>query len=42
MRIQSAYLDGVAVVVFMISVVLTIVYMLDYAGVIRVIPSFLR
>lgn len=42
MRIQPAYVDGAAVVVFMTAVVLTMVYMLDYAGVISVIPSFLR
>jgi hypothetical protein len=42
MRLRTAYLDGAAMFVFMLAVVLTIVYLLDYAGVIRVIPSFLR
>lgn len=42
MRINSAYLDGVMFVVFMITIALTVVYMLQYAGVIDVIPSFLR
>lgn len=42
MKISSAHLDGVAMAVFMIAVVLTIVYMLDYSGVITVIPAFFR
>jgi hypothetical protein len=37
---KSAHLDGVMFVVFMIAVVLTIVYMLEYAGVINVMPPF--
>ena len=42
MKIESAYVDWAMFVVFMIAVVLTIVYMLQYAGVINVMPSFLR
>lgn len=42
MKIESAYVDWAMFVVFMIAVVLTIVYMLQYAGVINLMPSFLR
>ena len=42
MRVPPAYLDAAAMVMFIIAVMLTIVYMLDYAGVIGVIPSRLR
>ena len=42
MRVPSAYLDGAAMIVFVVTVVLTIVYMLDYAGMISIVPSYLR
>jgi hypothetical protein len=42
MRVHPARLEGAMTVLFLFAVVATVLYMLDYAGVITVIPVFMR
>lgn len=42
MRLQPARLEGAMFVLFMFTIVATVLYVLDYAGVISIIPAFIR
>ena len=42
MRVHSARLEIAMMMLFMLAIVTTVLYMLDYAGVISIIPAFIR
>jgi hypothetical protein len=42
MRVHPARLEVATMMLFMFAILATILYMLDYAGVISILPAFLR
>lgn len=42
MRVHPARLEVAMMMLFMFAIVATVLYMLDYAGVISIIPAYIR